>query len=261
MAKFELYAAIAQSAPVMSRFAEVWDWENTDTKLLFTYAYPASIEWLDRGIYERIPMSPKKIMLDSGAFTAWNIGKELMVEEYIDYIKRKRDEGREFDEVIGLDRVGDPEYTLRNCRAMKKALGHEVIPVFHIGEDLKWLKIYCKEFEKVGLSCRFGEPVKASYHFYEECFHAVWPHKYHSFGWTSEKMLESFPFQSADATSFLLAGPRYGRWKSLQSRSKDARQMRIGGPESYVGIVGELKIAQRMERKLQGLWSQTLESL
>ena len=214
MSKFDLYSAVTQNRPYLNQFSTVWDWEREPLNLLYSYAYRPPLDAYTNPRADETPPRPRQSMLDSGAFTMWSTGREFTVDQYIEYI---REVGADtFTEIIGLDKVGDAEFTLKNCRKMRDALGRDVVPVFHIGEDFKWLKRYAKEFDKVGLSCRFGESFKQSHHFYDSCFYHAWPCKFHSFGWATEEVLSRNPFQSADSSSFMTSGLRYGNWKSLK---------------------------------------------
>lgn len=256
--EFDLYLAIAQSGPVLHAAFDDWPWRDKPVNLLFTNAYQATIKHLDKGTGF---LHPRKTMLDSGAFTMWNLGRELCVDEYIAFIKSQAQIDRDrWTEIVGLDRVGDAEYTYANCSRMRDVLGREVMPVFHIGEDLKWLEKYCAEFGKVGLSCRFGEPVRESLRFYDSCFSACWPHAFHSFGWVKEEMLMAYPFQSADATSWLVSGPRFGNYRAFGGKRKTGA-VRLGGREGYLAVKGEIDIALKMERKLKAMWRHALSVL
>lgn len=151
-------------------------------------------------------------MMDSGAFSAYNSGAEIDLHEYIDICHLLRKEDPTLAEIIALDVIGSGEGSLKNAIVMREA-GLDVIPVFHIGEDWGILKEYCAGWNKVGLSCRFGEPITQSYKFYDQCFARAWPKKFHSFGWMDEKMLMKYPFHSADSSSWEVGPCAFGNWK------------------------------------------------
>ena len=77
-----------------------------------------------------------ELFLDSGAFSAWSQGKEINIEDYIQFIKEHKDV---IDVYANLDVIGDAEATWRNQLRMEKA-GLNPLPVFHYGEDISWLK-------------------------------------------------------------------------------------------------------------------------
>lgn len=122
---------------------------STGVHRLFTFAAPKEVhEYLAycdaRGLRARI-------MLDSGAFTAWNIGKPVKLQNLIDYdlelLKRYPQHQFVF---IALDVIPGArgrratqteinaavEESYHNFRIMQQALpGQHVLPVYHSGED------------------------------------------------------------------------------------------------------------------------------
>lgn len=95
------------------------------------------------------------VMLDSGAFTVWNSGGEVVLEDlmlhYEDMIERFGD--RHDLVLIALDKIpgekgripGKDEVaravdvSIENYHVMRKRLTRPVLPVFHAGEDL-WVR-------------------------------------------------------------------------------------------------------------------------
>ena len=94
---------------------------------------------------------PRCILLDSGAFTAWNKGDEVSVDEVLGkYSRFIEGAGSLFDEIwmINLDKIPgergrDPtlaelkeavEVSDRNFEILVKEFGNHVLPVFHQGE-------------------------------------------------------------------------------------------------------------------------------
>src|SRR5262249_29904658 len=109
------------------------------------------------------PKVPIKVMLDSGAFSSWTKQQPIAVEDYIAFV-------REVDPYlwtyINLDcipgargRPGTMEdaeaaaaASFRNLKTMQAA-GLKPLPVFHQGEDIKWLEQMLEDGQdSVGLS-------------------------------------------------------------------------------------------------------------
>jgi hypothetical protein len=98
----------------------------------------------------------------------------------------------------------------------------KLMPVFHQGEDFKWLKQMCdyrfpdgSKVEYVGLSPRGDVSLKAKYDFSAECFSIIQASsnpnlKAHALGATSLEMLERLPYYSADSTTWVLVSA-YGQ--------------------------------------------------
>lgn len=119
---------------------------------LFTYAYPKEIyEYLNRADELGIRC---RIMVDSGAFTAWNIGKPVALRDLLDYHdKILRQYGARHDFVfIALDVIpgtregGATDEDIANAEIESMANfatmqqhhnHHKVMPVYHSGEDVR----------------------------------------------------------------------------------------------------------------------------
>ncbi len=214
-------------------------------------------------------------MMDSGAFSAYNSGKSIDIERYIDTCLRLRQTDNSLAEIIALDVIDNSTSTIKSYTAtgtssdakrrsgeasLKNALymkskGVEAMPVFHIGEDYNILLEYCKHYDKVGLSCRFGEPKTLSYKFYDQCFARIWPKKTHSFGWIEEKMLMTYPFHSSDSSSWEVGPVGFGNWKTFG-------KMSIKG--SAQNLTTEVLWYLKLEERLRERWRKEmllLESL
>ena len=100
-----------------------------------------------------LKQNPKaRVILDSGAFSAWKKKAEISVNEYISYCKAHKDK---FYAMINLDVIGNAEKSFENFKIMKKA-GLDVVPVFHrvAGklDPIEHLIYYCKNSDYVALS-------------------------------------------------------------------------------------------------------------
>lgn len=187
----------------------------------------------------------KYAMLDSGAFSAFTRGRPISEEDLIRFSLSHP----EFDEVVALDTIGDPEKTLQAAIRMERA-GLSPIPVFHIGEDFGYLTLYKERFRKVGLSWGFGEKKSESRKWVERCFSLAWPCLFHSFGRVDFDILTKLPFDSADASTPLV-------------------MMAFGhGPKKAKNKFRSLRVADSIilewlhrERLLESLWSAVLEPL
>ena len=78
-----------------------------------------------------------RLIVDSGAFTAWNTGKEIKLDDYcafLDTIAHLRP-----FHAVQLDVFGDPEASQRNYETMVSR-GYDVMPVFTRGESPEQLE-------------------------------------------------------------------------------------------------------------------------
>lgn len=71
------------------------------------------------------------LIIDSGAFTAWNTGKDIRLDDYCKFLDSIQDL-RPFH-AVQLDVFGDPEASAANYNIMRSR-GYDVMPVFTRGE-------------------------------------------------------------------------------------------------------------------------------
>lgn len=95
-----------------------------------------------------------RLLLDSGAFTAWKAGKTLEVEDYIEFIRGLPVQPWRY---FTLDRVGDPGITRHNLEAMLEA-GMNPVPVFTRGSDVDTLEELYRVSDLVGIGVGVGTP-------------------------------------------------------------------------------------------------------
>lgn len=172
-------------------------------------------------------MEQKKVelFLDSGAFSAWSQGKDIDINEYIDFIKEHK---KVIDVYANLDVIGDAEATWKNQMIMEKA-GLSPLPVFHFGEDIKWLKkLLDRDYDYIGLGGMVPISTTNLYHWLDDLFtnyltdkHGMPIVKVHGFGLTSLRLMLRYNWWSVDSTSWVLTGrmgaiyiPRFrvGKW-------------------------------------------------
>lgn len=78
-----------------------------------------------------------RLIVDSGAFTAWNTGKKIELDDYCRFLD-KIEFLRPFN-AVQLDVFGNPDETFKNLIKMKSR-GYEVMPVFTRGDSLERLE-------------------------------------------------------------------------------------------------------------------------
>ena len=163
------------------------------------------------------------LFLDSGAFSAKTQGVEIDINEYINFIKEHESV---IDIYANLDVIGSAEGTWKNQMIMEKA-GLKPLPVFHYGEDEKWLKRYLnKEYEYIALGGMVKTPRLINW------LDHIWSTyltdssgmpiiKVHGFGLTGLRLMMRYPWYSVDSTSWVVTGrlgsvyvPRFanGKW-------------------------------------------------
>ena len=216
---FDLYLASADDRQIMP-----WFYEN-DVPLL--YSQINNRGWINK-IFKEVPHYGK-MLLDSGAHSAHTKGIKLDLEEYIGYANENIDKFAlyvQVDKIPGVyrkpktakDWLEAPQMSWENYLYMreKSANWHKLIPVFHQGEDYKWLANLCdytfdngEHIPYIGLSPRGDVTLQSKYEFCANCFKVIHrstnPNVHtHAFGATSLSMLEKLPFTSADSTTWVL---------------------------------------------------------
>lgn len=149
---------------------------------------------------------PTFVFIDCGAFSASTQGVEIDIEAYAEWCLEHQ---RHFFVVSSLDSIGDPVATLRNQQRME-ALGVDALPVFHVGEDLRYLEAYCEQYAYVALGGMVGYTGNIN-NWLAKCFLVgdKYDTVFHGFGQTREEQLRVFPFFSVDSSSWGM-GHRYG---------------------------------------------------
>jgi len=176
-------------------------------------------------------MNPKKttsIFLDSGAFSAWNKGAEINIDEYAAYCLENLDH---VDYIANLDVIpGTPGVpTTLEQRAESARKGWEnyiylldkgipkekLIHIFHQDEPWKWLKRMVKYCPIIGLSPANDRTTDQKEVWLDDCMKYVLdkdglPLKpFHGFAVTSVRLMVKYPWWSVDSTSWVIYG-KYG---------------------------------------------------
>ena len=163
---------------------------------LVSYAYLRDLE--DAQI-DRIVNDPRReVLLDSGAFTAFNAGKAIEVGDYIDFLHKWK------DKLFGyflLDKIQDPVATEANWQTMLAA-GLSPIPIHVFGEDGAAMDRFFERSPYVGLG-GFRRPSrgKAPIEYVKQKMTWAASRPVHWLGYTDEETLRAFRPFSCDSAS------------------------------------------------------------
>lgn len=183
-------------------------------------------------------LSNSKLFVDSGAYTAYTKGITIDVDDYIDYINSVSSDLTIFaqlDKIPGRfnvpktaeDRATAPEKSWENYLYMRERVNEpeKLIPIFHQGEDYKWLSNMLEwtddkgnHIPYIGVSPAFDLPglEQFLYKSFNIIAHSSNPNvKTHAFGMTRLDLLEKYPYTSADSTSWKMCaamGSIYTPW-------------------------------------------------
>lgn len=144
-----------------------------------------------------------RLLIDSGAFTAWKGGKTVELDDYCRFI-----EGLPITpwRYFTLDVVGDPDGTQRNYEAMLRR-GFTPVPIHTRGDSLAALDRYYETSDVVALGGLVGGGDRAKAHVKAVTQHAGSRHL-HLLGVTSLNWLKYLRPYSVDSSSW----ENGGRW-------------------------------------------------
>jgi len=173
------------------------------------------------------PKPKVRVLLDSGAFSAWTHGETLDVRDYIRFVKKVHPYLAGYvnlDVIPGhISRKRTREETeqsaaasYRNLQIMKDA-GLRPLPVFHQGEDFKWLDKMLADGETyIGISSAKNETNETQDRWLDKFFTVVTDTTgapligVHGFGSAHVDLLRRHPYFSVDSAGWRIAGA-YGK--------------------------------------------------
>jgi hypothetical protein len=141
------------------------------------------------------------LLIDSGAFSAFTLGKEIDVDEYADYLKEIEPY---VDGYFNLDVIGSPQGSANNHKRLQ-SLGLRPIPVWQ-GHDkeMRGIRDFIDGEDYVALGSLVGmRGVKKTKLYNEKRIHrfmqAVGDRKVHLLGYTKRKGIRTFKPYSCDS--------------------------------------------------------------
>lgn len=169
------------------------------------------------------------LIIDSGAFSAWNTGQAVDLVAYGNTIQRfRRDHGHRFSELafVNLDVIPGKQGDLitplmaedaaqvgwQNYEYLRQITGETIIPVYHQGEEVRWLKKMVDAGSTyVGISPSNDEMTTARDQWLEYVFRFAPKNvRVHGFAVTSPTLMLHYPWFSVDSISYKLAAG-YGK--------------------------------------------------
>lgn len=238
------------------RSLAAWDYELEPINLLVSFYF---IEMFDKWAALCGPtFKPPRMMLDSGAFSAWSAGASIDEGKLIETARQER-----WTERVSLDVIGGTaQQTLDATRRMREGGVASPIPVFHYGEDWGYLRAYAEEFGKVGLSItaaiKMGQVSrKGALVWLEGCFARAWPCAFHLMGQTSENFLLRFPLHSADASSYELKPCGFGSWPALGLKTGEHRLR----ASAITNVDVEIRRYAQLQKRLRSHWRREMAVL
>lgn len=167
---------------------------------------------------KKLGYSPKFVM-DSGAYSAWTKGKGIALTDYLECIDRNRDK---LEHYFSLDVIGDSKLSYWYWQIMREK-GYDPIPVFHYGEDEKYLKKYIEQTDYIGLGGTVPISNKAEVADWARMI--TWQHpekKFHLLGSSSGKIIDTCDLESTDSSTWFMQAIM-GKPEHIKGTSREAK--------------------------------------
>lgn len=164
------------------------------------------------------------ILLDSGAYSAFTRGIKLSVVEYGEFLLKW---GHYFVGYFNLDVIGDFDKTWDNQDYLESQ-GLHPIPVFHYGEPPEILRFMTQRYKRIGIGGMVPQSNSALDKWLPTVFYGKdgrekYPQtKFHALGLTTKHLLDKYPWDSADSTTWLI-GKKF-REVMMENGSRRATQ-------------------------------------
>lgn len=158
---------------------------------------------------EKFAVPDSHILIDSGAFTAWRSGEPVDIEAYKQFALLRSQDWI----YVNLDVIPQTNSTpaqiakcaeegFENFLYLKKHIKN-VLPVYHYGEDIKWLYRYLDYTDYIGLAPDKNTHEAVKREFLRMVFKRIGTkYRTHGLGYSSFEGLALFPFYSVDSISF-----------------------------------------------------------
>jgi len=127
------------------------------------------------------------------------------LERYVEYINRNQ---KQLYQYVNLDVIFNPERTWDHQKYLESC-GLNPIPVYHFGEDLKWLKKYMDNYDYIGIGGLGQDITKEKFviHHGDPTFKLIRESKQdiktHGFAVTSLDLMLRYNWYSVDSTSWV----------------------------------------------------------
>jgi hypothetical protein len=223
--------------------------------ILISYAYLQS--WAEKE--RRDGVCHRHWMMDSGAYTAWTLGKPVVLEEYMAVCRDLLAADPKLLEVIGLDVIGSWRGTKRNVERMWQA-GIPAIPVYHLGEPEDVLVGYARDYPKVcvgGVYLLKGREDKRRY--VETVFAKTWPCALHALAVSGVTDGLLAPWHSMDSSSAFRGANGYGTWRGFSgTRGQKWQRLRPLPADYDHDVRAEITHYLKGENMLRHRWARQM---
>jgi hypothetical protein len=154
-----------------------------------------------------------RLVVDSGAFTAWKAGKPIQLDDYCRFLEGLPIKPWRY---FTLDVIGDPHATMRNYETMLSR-GFTPVPIFTRGEDPSVLDDYYKTSDVVGIGGLVGTAGNRG--FVRGIMRHIGKRKVHWLGFTPFDFIKVYRPYMCDSSSWT-SGARFGSFDLYMGRGR-----------------------------------------
>ncbi|MEX3859657.1 hypothetical protein AB3X94_37335 [Paraburkholderia sp. BR10923] len=144
-----------------------------------------------------------RLLVDSGAFTAWKMGRTVKLDEYCEFLTTLPVKPWRY---FTLDVIGDPVASLRNYDTMLER-GFHPLPIFTRGDTPAVLERYYASSDVVGIGSGVGTPRRKG--FINGVMRLAGTRRVHWLGFTNMEYLKHYRPYMCDSSAWA-NGARYG---------------------------------------------------
>jgi hypothetical protein len=185
-------------------------------KVLVSYFYSKS-KTLEV-MFSELGYFPKDLILDSGAYSAWNKGREISLEKYMKYI-----EDNKVKKYISLDVINDNGELSRINYEVMRSKGFDPIPVFHIGDELKHLHYYAQTKSLIALGGTAKMRSKPKVREWVKEVISLYPsHSFHLLGSSSKQITDHVNLFSCDSSTWIMNAIN-GKPKHIKGKTRESK--------------------------------------
>ena len=173
-------------------------------KLNCLVAYPYCSPDL-MGKMKRFPQDRLRFLLDCGAFTAWQTGKKIELDDYCKFVETCDPKPWRY---FSLDVIGDAEKTAANFEKMLER-GFKPVPIYTPGEDKAAIEYFYSKSDVVGFGGINGFKGNKRKGYVNGIMTAAKGRRVHLLGFTNMDYIKAYKPYMCDSSSWE-AGARFG---------------------------------------------------
>jgi hypothetical protein len=150
--------------------------------------------------------APDRLLLDSGAFSAYSLKKPVHLQGYCEFLLDRPTVAL----YAALDVIRDWRATAKNLDAMLD-MGLRPVPIFQWGAPLEELDRLARNHPVLALGGLVSDVMSPAVlqQWLDRCWSVLrrhWPRRVHAFGVQAQWALERYPFYSTDSTTTIVGG-------------------------------------------------------